>query len=213
MRKTTILFPLAAAVALAFGAGAPGAFAQAGPDQAAEFAKRVDGTIKSIESTRAQLDKTLAGYNSIIDLTAKDTKDAFSDLGKNITESEKKVAEARLKVDERNAESERHFSAWKTSTAQISDPALRKKSEDRMVGAQAQYQKIAIAGRDARAHFDALITDLKNQTKYLGSDLNPAGITSLKPEAAKFNTRAKELFAKIDAVNKAFGDYAASLRP
>ena len=57
------------------------------------------------------------------------------------------------------------------------------------------------------------MTDLKNQTKYLGSDLNPSGISSLKPEAAKFNTRSKELFGKIDAVNKALGDYASSLRP
>ena len=51
------------------------------------------------------------------------------------------------------------------------------------------------------------MTDLKNQSSYLGSDLNPNGISSLKPEAAKFNTRAKELFGKIDVVNKAFGDY------
>ena len=210
-----IYLPLAASMALALaGPGAPAAaIAQGGTEQAAKFAKSVDGTIKSIESTRAQIDKTVAGYNSIIDQTTTDTKDAYKDLGKNITESEKKVAEAQSKVDEMHAEAESHFAAWKTSTAAISDAALRKKGEDRMAVAQAQYQKIAAGGRDARLHFDALMTDLKNQTKYLGSDLNPSGISSLKPEAAKFNTRAKELFGKIDIVSKAFGDYAASMRP
>jgi hypothetical protein len=213
MRDMKIHFPLAAAFALAL-AGAPAAaIAQGGPEQAAKFAKSVDNTIKSLESTRAQLDKTVAGYNSIIDLTAKDTKGAYKDLGKNITESETKVAETRLKVDEMNAEADAHFSGWKTSTAAISDPALRQKSEDRMVDAQAKYQKISSAGRDARQHFDALMSDLKNQSKFLGSDLNPAGISSLKPDAAKFNTRAHELFGKIDVVSKAFADYAASLRP
>ena len=215
MSKVNFHIPLGAALALALaGSGSPvAAIAQGGPEQAARFAKSVDTTTRSIESTRAQLDKTVAGYNSIIDQTATDTKDAYKDLGKNITESEKKVAEAKSKVDEMNAEAESHFAAWKTSTAAISDPALRKKSEEQMVDSQAKYQKIAAAGRDARQHFDALMTALKNQSSYLGSNLNPSGIASLKPEAAKFNTRAKELFGKIDTVNKAFGDYASSIRP
>jgi chromosome segregation ATPase len=215
MRNTTIQFPLATVIAFALaGPGAPAAaIAQGGPEQAAKFAKSVDTTIKSLDSTRGQLDKTVAGYNSIIEQTAKDTKDAYKDLGKNITESENKVAETKSKVDEMNAEADAHFAAWKTSTAAISDPALRKKSEDRMTDAQAKYAKISGAGRDARQHFDTLMTDLKNQTKFLGSDLNPSGISSLKPEAAKFNTRAHELFGKIDVVSKAFADYAASLRP
>ena len=215
MSKTTIHFPLGAAIALALtGPGAPAtAIAQGGPEQAAKFAKSVETTSKSFESTRAQLDKTVADYNSIIDQTAKDTKGAYKDLSKNITESEKKVAETKLKVDEMSAEAESHFAAWKSSTAAISDPALRKKSEERMADAQARFQKINGAGRDARQHFDALMIDLKNQTKYLGSDLNPSGISSLKPDAAKFNTRAKELLGKIDTVNKAVLDYASSLRP
>lgn len=214
MRKT-IHFPLAAAITFAFaGAGAPAtAFAQAGPEQAAKFAKSVDGTVKGIEATRAQLDKTLAGYNSIIEQTAPDPKEAYKDLGKSITESEKKVAEAKAKVDEMNAAADIHFAAWKNSTIAISDPALRKKGEERLAGAQAQYQKIAATGRDARQYFDTLMTDLKNQTSYMGSQLNPSGISSLKPEAAKFNTRARELFGKIDMVNKALGDYATSVRP
>jgi Protein of unknown function (DUF2959) len=156
MNKTTIHFPLAAAITFAFaGAGAPAtAFAQAGPEQ-----------------------------------------------------------EAKAKVDEMNAAADIHFAAWKNSTIAISDPALRKKGEERLAGAQAQYQKIAATGRDARQYFDTLMTDLKNQTSYMGSQLNPSGISSLKPEAAKFNTRARELFGKIDMVNKALGDYATSIRP
>jgi hypothetical protein len=214
MSKTTIHFPLAAVVTFAFaGAGAPAAFAQGGPEQAAKFAKSVDGTVKGIEATRAQLDKTLAGYNAIIEQTAPDTKEAYKDLGKSITESEKKVSEAKAKVDEMSAAADIHFAAWKNSTIAISDPALRKKSEERMVGAQAQYQKIAASGREARQYFDTLMTDLKNQTNYMGSQLNPSGISSLKPEAAKFNTRARDLFGKIDMVNKALGDYASSIRP
>jgi chromosome segregation ATPase len=193
--------------------GATSAFAQAGPDQTAKLVKTVDSTVKSIDASREQLEKTVAGYNSIMDQTAKDTKDAYKGLGKDITESEKKVEQARLKVDEMNAEAERTFTSWKESTAAITDPALRKRSEERLTDAQARFQKIAAAGKETRQTFDTLMTDLKNQSTYLGNDLNAGAIASLKPDAAKFNSRAKSLFGKIDGVNKMFGDYAASMTP
>jgi hypothetical protein len=204
----------AIALALAAGPGAPTtARAQAGPEQTAKFVKTVENTVKSFDTTRVQLEKTLAGYNSIMDQTAKDTKDAYKGLGKDVTESEKKVTEAKAKVDEMNAEADRHFAAWKESTTSITDPALRKKSEERLADAQTRYQKVAAAGQDARKTFDSLMTDLKNQSNYLGNDLNPSAITSLKPDAAKFNSRAKDLMGKIDNVNKMVGDYASSMKP
>jgi Protein of unknown function (DUF2959) len=189
------------------------AMSQAGPEQTQKFVKTVEGTVKSIGDTRQQIEKTLAGYNSIMEQTAKDTKGAYKDLGKDINDSEKKVGEARLKVDEMNAEAARNFAAWKDNAATITDPALRKRSEERLADAQARYQKISAAGKDARQSFDSLMTDLKNQSTYLGSDLNPSAITSLKPDATKFNTRAKTLLDKIDNVNKMFDDYITSFRP
>jgi hypothetical protein len=103
--------------------------------------------MKSIGDARQQVAKTLAGYNSIMDQTAKDTKDAYKSLGKDITESEKKVG------------------------------------------------------------------DTKSQTTFRGNDLKSGAITSLKPDATKFNTRAKTVFDKIDGVNKMFDDSVASMKP
>jgi len=194
--------------------GAPSLLAQAaGPEQTAKLTKSVENTVKSIEATRLQLEKTVAGYNSIIDQTAKDTKDAYKDLGKDITESEKKVEQGRLKVDEMNAEADALFAAWKTNAAAITDPSLRKRSEDRLADAQARFHSIAVAGKDTRQTFDTLIKDLKDQSTFLGTDLNASAIATLKPDAAKFNARAKDVFGKIEGVKKMFGDYSASMTP
>jgi DUF2959 family protein len=208
--------PHVAAVALAAGLvalGAPSAFSQAGPEQAQKLMKAVDGTQKSIGEARTQLEKTVAGYNSIMEQTAKDTKDAYKNLGKDITESEKKVADTKLKVEAMNAEAQSHFTAWKENAAAISDADLRKRSEQRLADAQARFLKVEAAGKDARQSFDSLMTDLKNQSTFLGHDLNASAITSLKPDAAKFNTRAKTVFDKIDGVNKMFDDYVAAMKP
>jgi septal ring factor EnvC (AmiA/AmiB activator) len=182
MRQETRKVKLALAAGLIALGTAP-AFGQSGPDQTEKLVKSVESTMKSIGEARQQLEKTLAGYNSIMEQTAKDTKDAYKSLGKDIAESEKKVADSTLKVDEMNAEAARQFTAWKA------------------------------AGKDARASFDALMKDLKDQTTFLGSDLNASAIASLKPDATKFNARAKTVLGKIDGVNKMFADYVASIRP
>jgi hypothetical protein len=187
--------------------------AQAGPEQTAKFLKTVEGTVKAIGESRAQLQKTVATYNSITEMTAKDLKSAYKDLNKDVADSEKKVADGRPKVDEMNTAAEGYFAAWKASTAAISDPDLRKRSEERLADAQARFGKIAVAGKDTRQSFDTLMTNVKDQSTFLGHDLNAAAIASLKPNAAKFNAHAATVFAKTDGVTKLFDEYVASMKP
>ena len=52
------------------GLGAAPAFSQAGPEQTQKLVKTVESTVKSIGETRQQLEKTVAGYNSIMDQSA-----------------------------------------------------------------------------------------------------------------------------------------------
>jgi len=212
MKRNRLYLVLALAAAAATLRATPAA-AQAGPEQTTKFLKSVEGTIKAIGESRQQLQKTVATYNSITEMTAKDLKGAYKDLNKDVAESEKKVADGRPKVDEMNTEAASYFAAWKASAAAISDPELRKRSEERLADAQARFNNIAAAGKDARQGFDTLMTDVKDQSKFLGLDLNASAIESLKPNAAKFNTRANTVFTKVDGVTKMYDDYIATLKP
>jgi septal ring factor EnvC (AmiA/AmiB activator) len=187
--------------------------AQAGPEQTAKFVKTLEGTVKAIGESRAQLQKTMVTYNSITEMTAKDLKDAYKDLNKDVADSEKKVADGRPKVDEMNTAADSYFAAWKASAAEIANADLRKRSEERLAEAQGQFAKIAAAGKDTRQSFDTLMKDVKDQSTFLGHDLNASAIASLKPNAAKFNTRANTVFTKVDGVTKMFDAYIASLKP
>src|SRR5512134_2389264 len=175
-----LIFVLVAAVAAL---RATPVAAQAGPDQTTKFLKTVEGTVKAIGDSREQLQKTVATYNSITEMTAKDLKGAYNDLNKDVADSEKKVTEGRPKVDEMNTAAEAYFAAWKASAAAISDPDLRKRSEERLADAQARFGRIAVAGKDARLDFDTLMTDVKDQSTFLGHDLNASAIATLKPNA------------------------------
>ena len=39
---------------------------------------------------------------------------------------------------------------------------------------------------------------LADQITYLGSDLNPSAVASLKPQAGKLNAQGAEVFGKVD---------------
>jgi len=211
--KTNKPFLVLALVAAAAALRATPVAAQAGPEQTATFVKTLQGTVKAIGESRAQLQKTVTTYNSITEMTAKDIKGAYKDLNEDVADSEKKVVDGRPKVDEMNTAAEGYFAAWKESAAAISDADLRKRSEERLADAQARFKNIAAAGKDARQSFDTLMTDVKDQSTYLGHDLNAGAIASLKPNAAKFNTRANTVFGKVDGVTKLFDEYITSLKP
>ena len=212
MNKSRLCLVFALVAASAALRATPAA-AQAGPDQTAKFLKTVEGTVKAIGESRAQLQKTVATYNSITEMTATDLKGAYKDLNKDIAESEKKVVDGRPKVDEMNTAAEGYFAAWKASAEAISDPDLRKRSEERLADAKVRFDKIAAAGKDARRSFDTLMIDIKDQSKFLGLDLNASAIATLKPDAAKFNGRASAVLAKVDGVTRMFEEYIASMRP
>jgi hypothetical protein len=187
--------------------------AQAGPEQTARFVKTLEGTVKAIGESRAQLQKAVATYNSIIGMTAQNLKSAYKDLNKDVADSEKKVVDGRPKVDEMHIAAASYFSAWKESAAAISDPDLRQRSLERLADAHARFGGIVAAGKDARQSSDTLMTDVKDHSTYLGHDLNASAIASLKPNAAKFNTRADTVFSKVDGVTRMFDEYITSLKP
>jgi hypothetical protein len=212
MKRSRMCLVLALVAAVAALRATPAA-AQVGPEQTTKFLKTVEGTVRAIGESRAQLQKTVATYNSITEMTAKDLKSAYKDLGKDIADSEKKVADGRPKVDEMNTAAEGYFAAWTASAAAISDPDLRKRSEERLADAQARFGRIAVAGKDARQSFDTVMTDIKDQSTFLGHDLNASAIATLKPNAAKFNASAATVFTKTDGVTKMFEEYIASMKP
>jgi len=211
-RATGVASAFALAAAAAILSPVPAA-AQGGPEATAKFLKTVENTTRSIRDARDQVQKTVDVYSSIINMTAKDTKDAYKDLGKQVAECDKKVAGVGPKVDEMNAEAATYFAAWKAATASITDPDLRKRGDARLADSQGQLAKIAAAGRDTRQTFDGMMTEIKDQAAFLGHDLNPTAIAALKGDAVKLNDHAKTTLAKIDAVAKMYDEYVSSMRP
>ena len=179
-----------AGVALALFASVAVASSQGSVKQTERLAKRAQDTVKAIDETRQQIEKTLGLYNSIVQNQAEDTKKAYSDLGKWIEDCQKRRANASRKVDDMEKEAHTFFAEWTQSLDGITNPDLRKRSQGRLNDTRLRYNDILKVGRQAGGEFDVFVGSLRDQYVYLGYDLNPAALASLSGDAKQVNTQA-----------------------
>jgi hypothetical protein len=210
-------FGLALLLAVGLSERTAGAQAIFGSDP--EGLKRTDSLIKKAEdlvkvatSAREQIGKTLDTYNSIYAADTKDVRKAYKAVEGEMGKTEKKREDVKKNLDAMKVEADAYFASWKDSLQQIKSPDLRKKSETRMGETRAQFDGILGTIGEARQAYEPFITSMKDQWTYLGNDLNPSGISSLKPDRDKLNAQGKELFGKIDAGTKKANEYINSLR-
>lgn len=174
--------------------------------------EKAQDLIKQVGATKQEIEKTLASYNALFKEGVPDVRTAYKDVEKGIERSEKQREEARKRLDVLKTEADAYFAGWTASLQGITSEDLRKRSEARMSETRGRFDQILGAGREAREEYEPFIASLRDQWTYLGHDLNPSGIASLKPDADKLNARATELFKKIDASTTKANEYIVSLR-
>lgn len=184
-----------------------------GVKQVEQLVKKSTATVKSVEDTKAQIQKTMDAYNVVVAPETTDRKSAYSKLMKEMESTKKKRADVATRADEANAEADALFKSWSASTAAISDAGLRAKSEQRLADTRARYTDIQAANRKADALYQTFMKTLQDQVTFLGHDLNDSAVASLKPESAKLNAQAKELYAAIDQAKEAANTNIAMLTP
>jgi hypothetical protein len=110
-------------------------------------------------------------------------------------------------------EADKYFTDWSSSLSGISNPDLKKKSEERLNQARANYDGIVKAAQSSGDAFKPFMSSLRDQVVFLGHDLNPSALKSLAGTASKLNTDAGALFQKIDGAVGQAGSYITALRP
>ena len=181
-----------------FGAALVGRAQEQGVKQIQQLIKSANSGVESITEARLQIQKTMNAYNAVLAPDAKDRRDAYKKLQKEMETSEKKRAAVVTRSNEMNAEADKLFKSWEASTAAISSPDLRQRSEQRLTTAKQRFDEIRTNGQSAAALYPPFMKSLQDQVTFLGHDLNPAAVAALKPDAEKLHAQAQELYAAID---------------
>jgi len=194
-------------------AGLAAAQSNEGVKQVERLVKASGTTVKAIADTKVQLMKTMDVYNALMADDAKDRKKLYGTLQKEMANVDKQ----RAKIDDESAamkaEADALFRQWTESSAAIDSADLRQRSEERLQNTKSSYAEIETVGQRAAELYGPFMNDLQDQVTYLGHDLNPGAVASLKPEAAKLNEKASALIERIDDTIATTNRKIDALRP
>jgi DNA repair exonuclease SbcCD ATPase subunit len=191
-----------AGVMMFIAAIAPAQAQDEGVKQIQQLIKKANAQVEAIRDAKLQVQKTMEAYNAVLAPDAKDRRDAYKTLQKEMASSDKKRAEVATRSMELNVEADKLFKSWEGSTAAIQSPELKKRSEERLKRTQDRFTALRQTGQTAADLYAPMMKTLQDQVTYLGHDLNAGAASSLKADADKLNAQAKDLYAAVDKVTE-----------
>ncbi|MEE4271501.1 MAG: DUF2959 family protein [Thermoanaerobaculales bacterium] len=165
--------------------------------QAANLEKSGEASKAAVQDVLTGCSGLLAGYNSIIDGSAKDNQKAYKKLVGDLKSTEKKLDGANKQVASLGKEADKFFKAWEQDLQSISSESLRDKSAARMEDAKKRYAELGEILTAASNEFGPVMQNPNDQILYLGRDLSPEAIADLEDEAAELNAQAEAATAKV----------------
>ena len=163
-----------------------------------KFVKAGRATTQAVEEGKLQAQKTLEAYNTLVTQPSKDMKGDYKRVMKGTEAMNDKVAKAREKIEAMQKARDIYFSGRAEAIKNIQDPALHKQAQERLAADQKQFAGVLEALQEGGKALEPFRKQLADQITYLGSDLNPSAVNSLKPQATKLNAQGAEVFAKVD---------------
>jgi len=177
-----------------------------------QFVKASETTSQAITNGKTELQKTLTAYNTLVTQPSKDMKGDYKKLLKSSDSMNAKVADAKQKIEAMQKTGDTYFSGRAEAIKTIQDPALQSQAQARLTANQQEFAGVLESLRDAGGAFEPLRKQMADQITFLGSDLTPSGMTSLKPQAEKLNTQGAEVFSKTDQALAKGNAYFQGLR-
>jgi len=184
-----------------------------GIKETASFVKAGTDTSSAVSEGKMQVQKTLGAYNTLVTQLSKDMKGDYKKLLAAAKDTDQKVDDAQQRVTTMEAAGNTYFTGRAATIKDIQSTELRDQAQQRLDANQKEYAIMLASLREAGQSLHTLRTDLDNQITYLGSDLTPSAMTSLKPQAQKLNDRGAQVLAKTDQAIAATNKYFDSMRP
>lgn len=183
-----------------------------GIKQGERFAKAGGETVKVVGEADGQLNATVDAYNALVSQPTSDAKGDYRKLLKNVGVAKEKIAAVKPRIEAMNLEGEAYFKLWASQVANIGDVDLRTRGEERIATTRKEYDAILASLREAATALEPFLMDLTDQINFLGSDLRPEALTSLKRNAENLNLKGQTVFTHTAAAVAGANAFFAPLK-
>lgn len=182
--------------------------------------KKAENTSSSMEkfnteitNTRAQVDVALKALTDLAAAPEADLRKTFETFSKAVDRVEAHAKRVRARADKMSENGQSYFDAWRKEFVAISNPELRRRSEERLQQTIANYDSIITKMQAAKESFQPFQTDLKDIQTYLSVDLSSQGVQSLEDIIAKTQKDTVVLNKKLDEVITEISAVSAAMSP
>jgi len=177
-----------------------------------QFVKAGVTTTEAITEGKTQLQKTLDAYNALATQPSQDMKGDYKKLLKASDSMNSKVATAREKIEAMQKTGDTYFAGRAANIKNIQDPALQSQAQERLKSNQLEWAGVLQSFRDAAQALEPFRKQLADHITYMGGELTPSGMASLKPEAEKLNAQGSQVFGKTDQAIAKANDYFQKIK-
>jgi phosphoenolpyruvate-protein kinase (PTS system EI component) len=176
------------------------------------FIKAGGTTSQRVAQAKNQVKSTLSAYNTLVTQPSKNLKGDYKRLMKSTDSMNDAVADARQKITEMQTAGDAYFSGRAETIKNIQDSQLQTRAQQRLEDNRKRFAEVLQGLREAGEALEPFRKQLADQVTYLGSDLTPSAIASLKPEADKLNKQGEKVFSRADGAIARANEYFKSLR-
>lgn len=158
-----------------------------------------------IEEAGKQMDASVTELNSLINNPQPDLRpqfDRFSAAVSKLGTLSNQVHKTDLKLANRGKV---HFDNWDKELAVIQNESIRASGQGRKLELQSQFDSVRNIGLKVAAGFAPVQSDLNDLQRYLNSDLNTRGLTTIRDSANRITQQATP-------VRQSIGNLVAELR-
>ena len=194
------IYLVTGAAALLFAAGCT----STGYEKGNKAAQDIQSAANRIAALPAQIDKTLAALDDLVDKPQADLRPQFKQYSADLADVEssaKDVAAARRSMAEKSKD---FFAAWDAQTAKINNEDIKARSLERKNEVAQRMESIKRSYTEAEVAFRPLMNELQDVKKYLSIDLTAGGLAAIKPTVTRAHTEAAPLTSSITQLAEQF---------
>ncbi len=207
MKFITANFALAATLALLAGC------ASHSYDKGAATSNALSSTADAVSLVSTNVNGVLAAMNNLTFKSAGDLRDQYDVFVSASKSLDSSIANLDAKVIALRVTATDYVTNWNNQMAAIQNEELRKRSADRKDEVSGKINDVETSYQSVTNSLVPFTSDIKDVQTYLGTDLTPTGLNTIKDIVAKTKVDAVPLRDSIKKLRGNFDSLSMSLSP
>jgi hypothetical protein len=154
-----------------------------GPERTAKAVESFRDTRQHLADASKQVGVTNESLRKLTVATGGDLRPMFNAYAENVRKTQDMAKGARERADSMRKKTDAYTAQWQKEFNTISDPELRRKSEQRVASAKADFEKVRNAAEDVKTAYKPYMQGLQDVQQYLTNDLTAEGLQSVGNKA------------------------------